>query len=383
MTVFKGYLTIIRRNLAYMLGFFGIFTAVCLLAAHFIENNLEQTFQPESVAVTVVDQDSSVLSRVVTDMLSRNNQVTLSALEEEALTEALYIRSAQYVLVIPEDFQQDFPESGASLQVAAVPDSAAGYYLDSQIDAFLNQVRICINAGIATEDAAGQALRLLDTEPEVTLLDTGRTAVSFSAVPFQYLPYMYLAVLIYSVSYVLKSFRNRDICLRLDASPVSPARRFLQGSAAFLLLFLVFWFLTMLLPLLFGGLEFYTGAMFPWYLANSLLMLADSASLAFLVGTLVHDDNAINAMANVLGLGCSFLCGIFVPLELLGENVLRFSRFLPFYWYEVINAELGTHTSMTEEMSSTIFQGFLIQAVFALAFFCLTLAVSRRTDRKA
>lgn len=383
MTVFKGYLKIIRRNLAYMLGFFGIFTAICLMAAHFSGRSLENSFQPESLAIAVTDQDDSALSRSLTQMLSRDNQVTVSSLDKAALTEALYIRSIQYVLVIPQNFQEDFSGKGGTLQVTAVPGSTEGYYLNSQIDAFLNQIRVYQSAGFSVEQAADRVLELTERPASIHLLDTGKTSINTYALMFQYLPYMYLAVLIYSVSYILKAFRNPEIRLRMNVSPVSPSRQFLQGSAAFLLLFLAFWVCSMVLPLFFGGLDFYFDSRLPWYLANTLLLLADSASLAFLVGAVIRGDNAINAMSNILGLGCSFLCGVFVPLEFLGENVRQFSRFLPFYWYEVINQELGTHTAMTSSAYSAITQGFLIQIFFALAFFCLTLAVNKKTLRRA
>ena len=39
-------------------------------------------------------------------------------------------------------------------------------------------------------------------------------------------------------------------------------------------------------------------------------------------------------IANLVGLGCSFLCGVFVPLELMGEGVIRVAHFLPPYWYD-------------------------------------------------
>lgn len=135
------------------------------------------------------------------------------------------------------------------------------------------------------------------------------------------------------------------------------------------------------MPLLIGQGSFYTSNLFPWYLGNTLCLLISAASLAFFIGTLVQDDSAINALANSIGLGISFLCGIFVPLELLSDSVKQFSRFLPFYWYEVINRELGTHNALTAEIRGTVTQGFLIQAAFALAFFCLTLAVNRKASR--
>ena len=85
-------------------------------------------FQPESVSITVVDQDNSALSRGVTTMLSQDNQVSPAKLNREALTEALYIRSTQYVLQIPENFEKDFSSEDVTLQVTAVPGSAAEYY---------------------------------------------------------------------------------------------------------------------------------------------------------------------------------------------------------------------------------------------------------------
>ena len=381
MTVFKGYMKIIQRNLAYMLAFFLIFAVISILTARFTENAGEQFFQPESVSITVVDQDNSALSLGVTTMLSQDNQVSPAKLNREALTEALYIRSTQYVLQIPENFEKDFSSEDVTLQVTAVPCSAAEYYLNNRIDSFLNQIRAWQAGGFSMEEAVEQALEQAAHSSKVTLLDTGETSLAGYAVSFQYLPYMYLSVLIYSVSYILKAFRSREIRLRMNASPVSPTRQLTSGTAAFLLLFLVFWGGSLLMPLLIGQGSFYTSNLFPWYLGNTLCLLISAASLAFFIGTLVQDDSAINALANSIGLGISFLCGIFVPLELLSDSVKQFSRFLPFYWYEVINRELGTHNALTAEIRGTVTQGFLIQAAFALAFFSLTLEVNRKASR--
>lgn len=40
-----------------------------------------------------------------------------------------------------------------------------------------------------------------------------------------------------------------------------------------------------------------------------------------------------NAIVNTVSLGSSFLCGVFVQQELLGETVPSIARFLPAYWY--------------------------------------------------
>ena len=185
MTVFKGYMKIIQRNLAYMLAFFLIFAVISILTARFTENAGEQFFQPESVSITVVDQDNSALSRGVTTMLSQDNQVSPAKLNREALTEALYIRSTQYVLQIPENFEKDFSSEDVTLQVTAVPGSAAEYYLNNRIDSFLNQIRAWQAGGFSMEEAVEQALEQAAHSSKVTLLDTGETSLAGYAVSFQ------------------------------------------------------------------------------------------------------------------------------------------------------------------------------------------------------
>ena len=69
-------------------------------------------------------------------MLSQDNQVSPAKLNREALTEALYIRSTQYVLQIPENFEKDFSSEDVTLQVTAVPGSRCGV-LSEQSDRFL------------------------------------------------------------------------------------------------------------------------------------------------------------------------------------------------------------------------------------------------------
>ena len=83
-------------------------------------------------------------------------------------------------------------------------------------------------------------------------------------------------------------------------------------------------------------------------------------------------------MSNIISLGMSFLCGVFVPMELLGDGVRKINRFLPVYWYESINTTLGSHSTLTSEVRTTILQGFLIQAAFAAACLCITLAIVKK-----
>ena len=78
------------------------------------------------------------------------------------------------------------------------------------------------------------------------------------------------------------------------------------------------------------------------YTINSLLFTLCATTIAFLIGTIVQNKNAISGIVNVVALGSSFLCGAFVPMEWLPEGVLNFAHALPTYYYIKTNELLKT-----------------------------------------
>ena len=71
----------------------------------------------------------------------------------------------------------------------------------------------------------------------------------------------------------------------------------------------------------------------------------------------------------------SFLCGIFVPLEYLGEGLVKVAHFLPAYWYITSAVEIDSYTAGKE--LGELWQGLGIQLLFGVAFVCAGLAYSK------
>ena len=72
---------------------------------------------------------------------------------------------------------------------------------------------------------------------------------------------------------------------------------------------------------------------FGYYVLNTLVMMAVALSLSYLIGLFVKNSNMLSGIANILSLGMCFLCGVFVPMNVMDRNVLKVSQFLPVYWY--------------------------------------------------
>ena len=79
----------------------------------------------------------------------------------------------------------------------------------------------------------------------------------------------------------------------------------------------------------------------------------------------------------------SFLCGVFVSMDILGKSVQKIAQFLPVYWYEVANNLLKSHNTFSGTQIHTLYTCYGIQLLFALAFLSLALIAGRMRRQTA
>jgi ABC-2 type transport system permease protein len=387
MTVFRGYLKIISKNMGVIITYTAIFLAISLLITALMPEKQKASFQAEKLNITIVDEDDSPISQGLTEYLSKTSNVTFSDMDKEELSRKLYARDTEYILRIPDGFGENFLEDNSLLDATKLPDSSAAFFVDSLVDGFLSTASSYIKAGYTQEEAVTKTLRALDVEPDVTIMDTGRLDENSRAnysYTFMYFPYLYVTLMIYCISFVLMAFSGREIRRRMLSSPISSTKQTLQAILAFSLVFLAFWSISLLMPLAMkNGADFYTSPLAGYYILNSLALLLVSVAIGFLVGSLVKSSEAVAAVSNIVGLGFCFLCGVFVPMEYLGKGVTQISQFLPVYWYETANEILATHTSLSAENLQQVLQSVGIQGAYALALIVITLFIMKQKNREA
>ena len=109
---------------------------------------------------------------------------------------------------------------------------------------------------------------------------------------------------------------------------------------------------------------------------NSFVFLLVSVGITYLISFLAYNPNILNMWSNVIGLCMSFLCGVFIPMEFLGKNVIKAAHFLPAYWY-IRTDELCTQYTGTSGELKTYAMYLEIQLLFAFAAFSAALVISR------
>lgn len=119
---------------------------------------------------------------------------------------------------------------------------------------------------------------------------------------------------------------------------------------------------------------------FGYYVLNTLVMMAVALSLSYLIGLCKNSNTLRDRKYPVSGM--CFLCGVFVPMNIMDRNVLKVSQFLPVYWYENVNETLGSYSHLTGEAAVSVWKGIGLEAMFAVVFVCMILAVTRYQRQK-
>ena len=372
MTVFKGYMKIIGQNKMLILLYVAIFFG-CTILFQSTAGKTETSYQAEKLNIGIVDEDGGSLAESLTEYLGNLHHLIPIENDVSEIQEKLYYREVDYVVRIPKNFYEKCIEGDEKLSVTKIPDTYSGSYVDQQINSFLNNARTYQASGF-TEAESASALEKTKSV-KVTFSNDEK---SIEDAPYvYYMPYLFLALFGFVMGNILIVFHNSDLKKRMAASPVSGRRQSLEGILCMSLAGLTLWIFVIVIGILFYGRDFYTSENFVYYLLNSASMLFVDIALAYLMGTIAPNRDALTGIANIISLGMCFLGGVFVPLEFMGSHVKAVSHFLPVYWYEKANDLLANFAHMTVSAREQFFKAVIIQLVFVGAFICLTLVIEK------
>lgn len=377
MTVFKIYMKIARKNAGLVLLYLTIFFTLTILFQKLAGQNASQEYRAESISIGVVDEDKGEMADCLIQVLKRTNKVTVLENDKEALQEKLFYAEVRYIVWIPEGFTQRCILGEEELEVTTMPGTYTGSYVDQQISSFVNFARVRAAAGF-TESEAAQSM-LAEKTPEVTFLDLRGNGGEASALSFyyRYLAFLVLNIMCYVFGYILMGFRRGYITRRLDASALSAKRKNAECLLASGVLAAGLWLFCTAAALLLYGKEMTEGPSTGYLLLNSAALVLVSVTIAYLIGSLIKNSAALSGSVNVVSLCMCFLCGVFVDMDYLNSTVRRAAQFFPIYWYERVNNLLAEYGASVSYVRAEVLQGIGIQLVFAAAFICVTMAVSR------
>ena len=116
-----------------------------------------------------------------------------------------------------------------------------------------------------------------------------------------------------------------------------------------------------------------------FYILNFLTFTFCILCIAFLIGKIVKNKEAINGIINVLALGSSFLCGSFVPIKYLPEEVVKIAHILPSYYFINNNEIMKTWETISKENLLPFLENILYLLIFSIIFIILTNKIKKKS----
>lgn len=389
MTIFRGYLKGAIRQRAVIILYLIIFLGLGTMMTMSMDENSAGNYQAEVLQIAVIDRDHTAVSEGLVQYLSASQELVPLEDDRKVLQEEMYYGNIQYALIIPEGFQEKLTASvhltedeaaGGLLEGTGRPGSNQSYYAKQLAESYLSGLTLYLKAGYSAREAVKGMANLDNTEAVVTMAE-GSSAMSKAAGTFQYLPYVLTALSCYVIGFVVLEYQKADIRRRLAVSPVSFAGRLFQMLLAFAVIGLCFYIMSFVMVGLMNFGQIFDTPNMLYYGLNVCVMVLVGLSIAFLVVHLAGTGNGVNGLANVIALGMSFICGVFIPDSMLSSSVRNIAKFLPVYWYEQNNTILGTHTLLSDGMIDKLWEGYRHQALFALIVLAAAILIKKAKDR--
>lgn len=382
MTVFKAFLKVLNKcktpiimYTVILIAFGGLNMQTSDSAASFV------TSKPD-VLIVNEDEDMGITHNLIQYIQDNCNIVSVKD-DEEARNDALFYRDVSYIIYIPADYRNNFLDGkNPEIKIKSTGDGEASY-AEMLLTRYLRVANIYEKTIDNEEKLIVKINEALDKEAPVEMtshLDTG--SISKASFYYNFLNYSILAGCVYVICLILSSFKNEKISKRTVISSMNYRKHNRILLASNFLFAIVLWLFYVAMSFILTGRVMCSGQGII-YIVNSFVFTICATTLAFLIGNLVKNKNAINGIINVVALGSSFLCGAFVPADWLPASVLSIAHFLPSYWYIQTNELVKTMETINYEAIKPAVFNMGMVLVFSVIFIILSNMISRKNRKIA
>lgn len=338
-------------------------------------------FETIKLSISITDLDNTQASRALADYIGKNNNIVEIENNKDAIMDAVFYRSADIILTINEGYAEKLAnsETDGLFSDYRVPGSYSAEFFDSQLNQYISMVTAYTAGGMELEEAAAKAAELSENEVRVdTVSFSENSDVEYGqgiTYYYQYLAYILMSVMIAGLCPTLLVMTRKEIRSRTNCSCISSTNQMLQivlGTVIFAVG--VYLLLTIAAFFLYSSQMLNSKGLLA--MLNGFVFLIFTTMLTLLISVISPNPRAVDMIANVIGLGMSFLCGVFVPQYLLSGAVLNIGKFLPVYWYVKANNMLAG--SGGEIFGMGKFMTCIgIEFAFSIALLCVTLLVAK------
>ena len=368
MNIFKNYFKIVKNHKFSILLYTIIFLSISVFFMNSNSSNTDTNYSEVKNNVYIEDRSKSQISKALVDYIGKREKI-VSDLDKENLDDELFYRTIDAIIMIPADF-----ENTKEIAYKSSPQSMYSFLVKQRVNEFIDKFDKYSKNGYSPDEAIKYANSDLDKTIKVEKINDIKQASgdeSNSRFYFNFVSYPLLSQILLVVTLVMSSYYKETVNKRQRISPVSEKRTNLILTLGHLVFGIIFWLLYLLICIvLVKDFEFKQAFLLAAF--NSFVFMISAVTLSMLVGKLFQDLNSLSVVINILVLGSSFLSGVFVLMEFLGETTLKIARIFPNYYYVLNNSLIDQGKNLSELMPN-----ILILLGFSLVFVVLTNVVKK------
>ena len=387
MIVFKSYFKVLKKLLPVVFIYFGIFFSISIAINLANRSNAKTDFNFEKTNVNIAcinnDTDSILINNFY-DYLDRIGNLKKVNNNENDILDSLFFRHVDYIIEIPKGFTNDFlSNKNVSFNIKKVPDSTSATLVEVLLNQYINKASVYSKLGMSEKEIVRYVNKDVSISTDVDVYKDDGNSSSFINFYFNYLNYILLAIVVSVVGMTLASYNKIDLKKRNIISPINNKSRNRQLFMATFIVTFIIWLIFVLSALILYKEEAFTsnGLLI---IFNSFIFMFFALSLANFLGSLISNTESLSAISNVISLGSSFMCGVFVPQQFLGDFVLSIAKVLPSYWYVKNNDLIANTSNFNITNLQPIIFGMIFMIIFTIGIFILNGIVSKkRAQREA
>mgnify|MGYP004610103883 FL=1 len=358
MTVFKTFWKIIKKYKGTIILYTVMLVSFGGINLSSKEANLN--FTNEKPDVLIVNQGENIgLTKNLIDYLIQNTNIVQIENSEEKRNDALFYRDVNYIIYINDDYREKILNGeNVTLDIKSTNDYSA-HLAEMILNKYLTVQNLLRAYTTNEQELINKINKTLKEESKVVVSSkVDKTAENKVSRYFNFASYSILAAIIFIITLVMTSFKEKTINKRITVSSMNYKKHnnllLISGLAYVLVLWLLY---TLLAIILLKSSVLNTKGLL--YILNSLVFSLSALTFALLISTLVKNKDAIGGIVNVVALGSAFLCGAFLPVEYLGSKVLKLAHIFPAYYYintnnKIMSAEIIDKTLLTNILPNTL-----------------------------
>ena len=370
MTVFKTFWKIVNKYKGTII----LYTVMLISfgGINLASNDTTTTFTSTLPNIAIVNNDQkSVLTNNLINYLSENSKVVDIENDEEKINDALFYRDVSYVVYIPKNYTNDVLKGmNPTIDIKSTNDYTSSLE-EMMLTDYLNLQNTYLKL---TTDQTMLTNYINDTlkDKSKVVLTSKVDTKSLSKVSryFNFASYSILAVVIFIITLVLTSFKEKTVNKRIVVSSMNYKKHSGLILKSSLLYALIVWVLFSLLAIILLGKSLLNirGLLL---LLNTLIFTLQALTFALLISSLVNNKDAIGGIVNVVALGSAFLCGAFIPSMYLPEKVVSISHIFPAYYYNNSNDLVTSLEVINLTTLKPFITNIMMMLVFMLVFIVL------------